>query len=568
MWYWPRLPDRQHILDADRGMVILVEKKADRLAVVETSHTWRIPGDTLPSHLKAAFVAVEDRRFYYHPGIDPVGMITTIIRASQGKRLGGGSTITQQLAKNLFLSSKRSLGRKLREMVLAFKLEYFFTKERILELYLNNIFFGDQIFGIETAARYYFAKRARDLNLYESAMLAGMVKGPNRYHPKRAFKRADKRARLILRMMVDDYTISPKEQQTAIAQGVQRGDRAWQSIQSHYFIDWITNSARSKIKNNQGRFRLFTTLNPEYQMWAEHALGRTLRRYQHRSVEEGALVALAQNGAVRAMVGGQNYRQSQLNRVLAKRQPASTLKPFIFLAALEAGMKPNSWVEDRPIAVQDWRPRNHDNRFLGRMQLQDALAKSRNTVAVDLAQRFGYQTLTALLKRLGWRGASPLNQNPTTALGSREVKLLDLTALYLTVANRGMSYPPFGLFGITDTDGQVIYWQQREGRFFDGAPRHLQQLAGMLQRAVFKGTGRQAAFGDRPVAGKTGTSQGYRDALFVGFTDRLTAGVWVGNDDNRPMKNITGGSIPAQVWRSFMANCHDSLYEPATIKSH
>ncbi|MBF0448365.1 MAG: PBP1A family penicillin-binding protein [Magnetococcales bacterium] len=557
--FWPMLPTRQQIVDADRGLSLIMEKSGNNLEMVEVSRNLRLPGNQIPDHLKAAFIAIEDRRFHYHFGVDPISIVTNVIKGLQGQRMAGASTLTQQLAKNLFLSSDRSLWRKFKEMVLSFKLEYYFSKERIIEMYLNNVYFGDNTYGVETAARQYFSKRTSELNLFEAALLAGTVKGPNRYHIRRHYDLAASRAKTVLQSMVRGDYISSDDQEQAIQTGIQKGDRQFRPIQYQWLKDWITPSLIDKLGDYEGRIRVFTTLNTEYQTYAEIAISRYLREYKGRKTSQAALVSIAADGAVRAMVGGADYGDSQLNRCLVKRQPASTFKPFVFLAGLEAGLDENSRVEDLPVTIDGWSPRNYDGRFMGSMSLTEALTQSRNTVSVALYQQVGHNALVDLLFRLGIGEILP--DNPSVALGSWEIPLLNLTSMYRTIANGGARFEPYGYTGVTDASGNILTWRMQREPFYAIDLAVAAQLNGMLQRVVYKGTARNAAFGKKPIAGKTGTSQDNRDAFFIGYSDILTTGVWMGNDDNTPMQGVTGGGPPALIWRYFMSNCHNSLYE-------
>jgi penicillin-binding protein 1A len=556
---WNVQPSRQQILDADRGLVMVMDKRGDKLEMVEVARNLRVPASKIPKQLKQAFLSIEDRRFYYHFGVDPISITANIIKGLQGQKMGGGSTLTQQLAKNLFLSSDRSLWRKVKEMVLAFKLEYYFSKDRILEMYLNNVYFGDNTFGVEAATQHYFSKRSRDLNLYEMALLAGTVKGPNRYHIRRHLDVAAKRGELVLQAMVDAEYIEPEHMDVAISGGIQKGSHKFQAIQYQWLRDWIVPSILKELDGYEGRVRIFTTLNTEYQTYAERAIRRYLHLYKDSNTSEAALVSLAVDGAVRAMAGGANYSQSQLNRCLVKRQPASTFKPFIYLAGLEAGLDEGTLLEDSPLSIDGWTPRNYDGRYLGPIPMSEALAQSRNAATVALYQQVGYEGFADVLYRLGIEETIP--HNPAVVLGTWEVPLAKLTNMYRTIANGGARVEPYGFMGAIDSSGNILAWREPVEPVYAVDMVVVAKLNHMLQQAVYKGTGSKAAFGGKLVAGKTGTSQGNRDALFLGYSDILTTGVWMGNDDNSKMKDVSGGNAPALIWRYFMANCHDSLYE-------
>ncbi|OSM00127.1 putative penicillin-binding protein [Magnetofaba australis IT-1] len=556
---WLYLPDKAQIEQADRGMILRMQQQDGELLELEAAHQLRLPAEALPEHVKQAFIAIEDRRFYYHFGVDPLGVVTSVARYALGKQLGGGSTITQQLAKNLFLSGDRSIWRKLKEMTLAFKLEAYFSKERILELYLNTIYFGDNSYGVETAARQHFGKRASELTHFEAALLAGSVKGPNRYHPNRYPERANARAKVVLAAMTRAGFITEDEEQFAILAGRQPGDRPWRPIQHQYLRDWIAPQAAKWIGDYSEPVRLFTTLNSEYQLYAEEALRTRLYEYRKRHVREGAVLALASDGAVLAMAGGRDYQVSQLNRTARLRQPASSFKPFIYLAALEGGLTPASRINDAPITIDRWSPRNHDGEYWGAMTLADALAHSRNTPPVRLFERIGRDGLQEFLSRFGLPAGYV--DGPATALGSREMTLLELTSMYGAIANGGLMPEPYGLYGAAAQSGRIIQWRRPRGLTRVVSEKSAKQMDAMLRRVVTDGTGKRAEIPGLRVVGKTGTNQHYRDALFVGYANGMTVAAWAGNDDNSPMDRVFGGTLPTMVWHDFMQKASNGLYE-------
>ena len=501
-------------------------------------------------YLPKAVIATEDRRFYSHFGIDPIGLLraaVTDLRA--GHVVQGGSTITQQLAKILFLTPERSFARKIRETLLALWLERQFSKDEILDIYLNRVYLGAGTYGVDAAAHRYFGKSAARLTLFESAVIAGLLKAPTRFNPARYRAAADARAAQVLDNMVEAGFISRAEAAAADKEGIAVAVNGPPG--SRYFADWIADQLRDFAGTADRDLTVRTTLDPRMQAAAEAAIGDVLARYGAKdALTEGALVAMSPNGAVRAMVGGRDYRHSQFNRATqAQRQPGSAFKPFVYLAGLEAGLRPSDEFVDRPIRVGSWQPRNYLNRYQGPMSLAEGLAQSINTIAVQVAERAGIRNVVATANRLGI--TSELSRDASIALGTNEVNLLELVSAYAPFANGGMGVLGYGISEIRGSDGRVIYRRSGSGPGAVVAPEFVGMMNGMLTGVIDHGTGKAAAL-PRPAAGKTGTTQDYRDAWFIGYTADLVAGVWLGNDDNTPMNRVTGGSLPAAAWRSFM----------------
>ena len=506
----------------------------------------------MPRYLPEAVIATEDRRFYHHWGVDPIGMARALfadLRA--GHVVQGGSTITQQLAKNLFLTPDRTLKRKVQEALLALWLERKFTKDQLLEIYLNRVYLGAGTYGVDAAAHRYFDKSARQVTLYEAAVIAGLLKAPTRFSPARDRGEAAKRAAQVLANMVDAGYIgaaqaAAAEKQTAqlaLAQRVRPGNR--------YFADWVYELTSSYVQADGRDLVVTTTLDPRMQAAAETAIAETLDKDGKKSrVEQGALVAMSPDGAVRAMVGGRDYAESQYNRATqALRQPGSAFKPFVYLAALQGGMSPEDRFDDHPIRIGNWTPHNYENRYRGEVTASEALADSINTVAAQVIERAGIDNTIATAHRLGI--TSDLTRDASLALGTSEVTLLDLTTAYCAFASGGRAALPYGIVEIRDREGHVLYRRQGDGGAQVIEPALAGELDQMLAGVVDHGTGRAAKL-DRPVAGKTGTTQDFRDAWFVGFTADLVTGVWFGNDDNSPMNHVAGGSLPAHTWHAFM----------------
>lgn len=509
-----------------------------------------VPLGELPPYLIKAFVATEDRRFYEHHGIDPRGIARAMwanIRA--GGFVEGGSTITQQLVKNLYLVNDRTLWRKAQEALIALWLENHLSKDEILTLYVNRIYLGGGTYGVDAASQYYFGKSARDISLAEAAVLAGLPKSPTRFAPTNDLALARKRAGQVLDRLVDSGVLTPQEVADARAHPATLSARAT-GQGPQYFVDWIASQVSELVPDATGRLTVKTTLDSRRQGAAENAVMQALNADATRNVGEGALIALGPDGAIRAMVGGRSYRDSQFNRATqAKRQPGSAFKPVIYLAALQSGLTPDTPIVDSPVALGDWQPQNANARFSGEVTLAEALAKSINTIAVKLADRVGLARINDAAHELGF--TSPLQQNLSIALGSSEVSLLEMTSAYSVFPNEGRRAAPYGITEITDGKGTVLYTHAPlSQQVID--ENHARDMNFMLNGVVTYGTGIRARLGDRMVAGKTGTSQDNRDAWFIGYSANETVGVWFGNDDNAPMRHVSGGSLAAPVWRDYM----------------
>ena len=506
----------------------------------------------MSAYLPQAVIATEDRRFYGHFGIDPIGLVraaVTDLRA--GHLVQGGSTITQQLAKVLFLTPERSFPRKIRETLLALWLEHRFTKDQILEIYLNRVYLGAGTYGVDAAAHRYFGKSTQQLSLFESAVIAGLLKAPTRFSPARDRDKAAGRAAQVLDNMVEAGFINGAQAATAEKQGAAANALAQARPGSRYFADWVADQIGDFAGTADRDLVVRTTLDPRMQTEAEAAIAEVLARYGARdAVGEGALVAMSPDGAVRAMVGGNDYGQSQFNRATqAQRQPGSAFKPFVYLAGLEAGLRPQDRFVDAPIRVGNWQPHNYTNRYLGEMNLAEGLAQSINTISVQVAMRAGIGNVVAAANRLGI--ASDLAEDASIALGTNEVNLLELVSAYAPFANGGTGILAYGINEIRDSNGKLVYRRSGSGPGQVVAPELAGLMSEMLTGVIGHGTGKSAAL-PRPAAGKTGTTQEYRDAWFIGYTADLVAGVWLGNDDNTPMHKVTGGSLPALAWRNFM----------------
>lgn len=509
-------------------------------------------------YIPQAVMAIEDRRFYSHFGIDPVGLARAMAEnVFQGRLTQGGSTLTQQLAKNLFLTPDRTLERKVQEVLLALWLEQKHTKDQILEMYLNRVYFGSGAYGVEAASRRYFGKSARDVTLSEAALLAGLLKAPSRLSPARDPKAAEERAQLVLAAMRDEKFIGDRELTAAMSAPATRAAAYWTGSE-HYVADRVMEELPGLIGDVRSDIVVETTIDLDLQRLAEKSIRRLINEHRKDlNVSQGALVSIDSSGAVRAMVGGYDYATSQFDRASeARRQPGSAFKPFVFLAALEQGRRPDSLRNDAPIRIGKWSPENYNGKYYGQVTLTTALAKSLNSVAAQLAMEVGPKAVIEAAHRMGIE--SQLQSNVSISLGTSEVTPLELTAAYVPFANGGYRPEVHFVRRVMTASGKLLY-EFRPGSI----PRVIRpEIAGMMNammaETLKEGTGRKAAFG-WPAAGKTGTSQNSRDAWFVGYTANLTTGVWFGNDNGTPMKKVTGGALPAQAWHEFMAAAHEGV---------
>jgi len=514
---------------------------------------------TLPPYVANAFIAIEDRRFRGHLGVDPIGLVRAAWHnASAGRVVQGGSTLTQQLAKNLFLVPDRTFRRKVQEAMLALYLEYRYSKDQILTLYLNRVYFGAGVYGIEAAAQRFFGKHASQLSLPEAAILAGSVKAPARYNPLSDPDAAHARASVVLSEMRDQSLIDEDTEQDALTTRV-RVVRGAGTPGAGYFADWIISQLSGYIGEIEEAVVVETTLDIDAQSEAERAIAAGLKEEGGKlGASQGVLVALTPDGAVRAMVGGASYRLSPYNRATdALRQPGSAFKPFVYLAAFEHGRKDTDVMNDGPVNVRGWQPEDYEGKYRGDVTLREAFAISSNSVAVQLTEETGPKAVAKTARRLGVE--TPLQAVHSLALGTSVVTPLELTAAYAPFANGGNAVTPFGIVRIKTKAGKVLWRRRAPAAARVIAPDHLAAMTGLLTDVVTYGTGKAARLDDRPSAGKTGTTQNYRDAWFVGFSADLVCGVWIGNDDNTPMIRATGGTLPARIFKSFMMNAERGL---------
>ena len=560
IWVAAHLPPIQSLEVPKRPPgVQIVSAQGEPLATRGEMGGAAVPLAQLPKYLPQAFVAIEDRRFYSHFGVDPLGVMRAVVANVLRRGVSqGGSTLTQQLAKNLFLTQERTFERKLQEVILALWLEHKFSKTQILDLYLNRVYFGAGAYGVEAASQRYFGKSARSVTLAEAAMLAGLVKSPSKLAPNRNPEGAARRAELVLAAMADAGFVSAEMAKVAAAHPG-NAVHASGAGSINYVADWVMDVLDDLIGRIDQDVVVETTVDPALQAAAEKALVEELAQKGTKfAVGQGAFVAMSPDGAVRALVGGRNYAESQYNRaVVAKRQPGSAFKPIVYLTALERGMTPETIRDDRPIDIKGWRPENYGREYAGPVSLSRALALSLNTVAVRLTQEVGPKAVMATAHRLGI--ASKLEPNVSLGLGTSEVSVLELVGAYAPFANGGISAPPFVVARVRGANGKVLYRRPARGLGRTIDARYVTMMNHMLAETLTIGTARKAELPGWQAAGKTGTSQDFRDAWFVGYTTHLVAGVWLGNDDSSPTRKMTGGGLPVEVWSRFMKAAHKGV---------
>jgi penicillin-binding protein 1A len=560
VWIGIHLPPIQSLEIPKRPpSVLIVGANGATLATRGDMGGAAVPLHELPDYVPKAFIAIEDRRFYSHHGVDPLGitraLIADVLRRGASQ---GGSTITQQLAKNLFLTQERTVSRKAQEVVLAFWLEHKFSKAQILELYLNRVYFGAGAYGVEAAAQRYFAKSARHLTLAEAAMLAGLVQSPSRLAPSHNPDGAERRARVVLADMAEQKLAGEDAVRVALAHPA-HAVRTATTGSVNYVADWVMDAVNDIIGRFDEDIIVETAIDPALQGAAERALSETLAQKGEKfGVGEGALVAMTPDGVVRALVGGRSYGESQFNRATAaKRQPGSAFKPFVYLTALEHGLTPDTVRDDGPIVVKGWKPENYEHEYMGPVTLTQALANSLNSVSVRLTLEFGPAAVIRTAYRLGV--TSLLEPNASIALGTSEVSPLELISAYAPFANGGFAVSPHVIERVRSADGKTLYARptQALGRIVDA--RYVAMMNTMMHETLVSGTARHADLPGWLAAGKTGTSQDYRDAWFIGYTPHLVTGVWLGNDDNSPTRKATGGGLPVEIWSRFMKTGHQGV---------
>lgn len=558
------VPDISKVYDPPSEATRIYAASGELIASVYRENREYVTVDQIPLSMQQAVIAIEDDRFFRHGGIDLRALARAMWRNLRARKLlEGGSTITQQLARNVLLTPERTVRRKIAEIMLAMEIERRFAKREILERYLNQVYFGQGAYGVEMAAQVYFGKPAAQLTLAQSALLAGLIRAPSSSSPYRDLEHARYRQRLVLHRMAHLGYISREQAYAAAAREplwlARQRNVGLTSVRAPYFVSYVLPYLIERYGEERvyrGGLEVHTTLNLSMQITAEQAIRAGLDEAKEQGLDatQGALVAIdVRTGAIRAMIGGYDFAQSQFNRAFqARRQPGSAFKPFIYTTAIEAGWKPSKSLLDAPVSYWSgagwWRPKNYDKKFRGSVTLRRALEKSINIPAIRTLNRLGPDRVIAVARRMGIE--SPLQPNLSLALGSSEVTLLELTSAYATLASMGMHSAPVAITRVVDQSGNVLERntpRRRAALEDEVAYRMIDIMKGVITR----GTGRAARL-NRPVAGKTGTSDDYRNAWFIGFTPHLAVAVWVGNDDNSPMRKVVGGTVPARIWAAFM----------------
>ena len=540
------LPGYEQLKQSPNGQMIRVHA-ADGSVIVSIGPsfgTWLDYRD-VPPIMVDAVASVEDKRFRYHPGVDPIGIARSFwVRLKSGHFRQGGSTITQQLARNIFLTNNKTFGRKAREIILALAIERKFSKNQVLELYLNRVYFGGGAYGIDAASRKFFGHPATELSLPEAAIIAGLVKAPSNYSPTADANAAIGRARVVLGVMADAGAITPSQAREADPAAVKLAPEANQNS-VRYFTDWALPQLDTLVDETNAPIDVWTTLDLGMQRAADAAISANAP-----AGAQGALVSLDRDGAVRAMVGGTDYVTSIYNRsTQAVRQPGSAFKLFVYLAALEGGMTPESMLVDEPVDINGWKPRNSSGRNTGAINLRTAFTYSVNTIAAKIGAEVGTSAIADMARRLGI--TTPVNVLPSMVLGTSDVRLIDMTRAYASVAAKGVAVIPYGILRVTTDKGEVLYQHKADTSNVVLPPYVAAGMTDLLQSAVSAGTGKAAQIG-RPVAGKTGTTTSNKDGWFMGFSSGLTTGVWMGRDDARTVKGLQGGTAPARAFAAFM----------------
>src|SRR3954470_3791581 len=543
--YLPSYSDLTKRSDLGQMIRVRAANGAVLLSLGPSFGRW-LPYDQIPQEMRAALISTEDRRFRSHIGVDPIGIGRAIASALvKNHRVSATSTITQQLARNIFLTNNRSFGRKIKEAILALALERKFSKDQILELYLNRVYFGGGAYGIDAASRKFFAHGADHLSLGESAIIAGLVKAPSNYSPTADAEAARARSGVVLRTMARNGFISD-EVAASVDPAAVRIQETTNQNSVRYFTDWALPQLDTLIDQTSEPIDVWTTLDPGMQVAADKAI-----RANAPDGTQGALVAVDRDGAVRAMVGGKDYVSSIYNRsTQAQRQPGSAFKLFVYLSALESGMKPTDTIVDEPVTIDGWSPRNSTRTNLGPVTLREAFSRSINTISAKIGQQLGFSTIADMARRFGI--TTSISTFPSMVLGTSEVRLIDMVRAFASVSNKGVAVTPYGIRRVVTADGRMIYQHDADEERVLVAPWVAAEMTDLLQSAVLSGTGRAAQIG-RPVAGKTGTTSSNKDGWFIGFSSGLTTGIWLGRDDWKPIPGLQGGTAPARAFHDFMA---------------
>ena len=540
------LPEFDELKGSQVGQTILVRARdGTELVSIGPSYGHWLSHEQIPQVMRTAMVSVEDRRFHSHPGIDPIGLVRAgVVSIATGKSVRATSTITQQLARTVFLNNNRSYTRKLREAVLALALEWKFSKAQILELYLNKVYFGGGAYGVDAASRKFFGHPGTEITLPEAAIIAGLVKAPSHYSPTADSQAAVDRAKVVLSVMQDNGDVTPSQAAAVDFNAIRfAAEKGQNSVR--YFTDWALPQLDLLLPDNTQAIEVWTTLDPKMQAAATQAI-----EINTPKSAQGALVSMDRDGAVLAMVGGTDYVSSNYNRAVnAVRQPGSAWKLFVYLAALEAGYTPNDRVVDEPVTIDGWSPRNSNGTYAGEIDVRTAFAYSKNTVAAQLGNEVGFSAVAGIARRFGI--TTPISTVPSMVLGTNDVRLIDMTRAFAAVSAKGRAVEPYGIVKVQTLDGKVLYQREvKEGPML--VPAYVSAgITDLLQSAVSTGTGRAAQIG-RPVAGKTGTTNSNKDGWFLGFSSGITTGVWMGRDDAKAVPGLQGGTAPARAFAGYM----------------
>ena len=540
------LPEFDELKGSQVGQTILVRARdGTELVSIGPSYGHWLSHEQIPQVMRTAMVSVEDRRFHSHPGIDPIGLVRAgVVSIATGKSVRATSTITQQLARTVFLNNNRSYTRKLREAVLALAMEWKFSKDQILELYLNKVYFGGGAYGVDAASRKFFGHPGTEITLPEAAIIAGLVKAPSHYSPTADSQAAVDRAKVVLSVMQDNGDVTPSQAAAVDFNAIKfAAEKGQNSVR--YFTDWALPQLDLLLPDNTQAIEVWTTLDPKMQAAATQAI-----EINTPKSAQGALVSMDRDGAVLAMVGGTDYVSSNYNRAVnAVRQPGSAWKLFVYLAALEAGYTPNDRVVDEPVTIDGWSPRNSNGTYAGEIDVRTAFAYSKNTVAAQLGNEVGFSAVAGIARRFGI--TTPISTVPSMVLGTNDVRLIDMTRAFAAVSAKGRAVEPYGIVKVQTLDGKVLYQREvKEGPML--VPAYVSAgITDLLQSAVSTGTGRAAQIG-RPVAGKTGTTNSNKDGWFLGFSSGITTGVWMGRDDAKAVPGLQGGTAPARAFAGYM----------------
>ena len=559
-WSLLNLPETESIQISRQPSITFLDKDGRIIASYGDIYGKSIKYNNLPENLINAVIVTEDKRFFNHYGVDIKGVLRAIyVNLKERRIVQGGSTITQQLAKNLFLTPERSFTRKLHELILSLWLELRFSKKQILSIYLNRVYLGSGTYGVQAASEKYFNKKVEDLNLYECAVIASLLKAPSRYNPIANKKLSQERASLVLENMAKSQMISKANVKEAKYNNKRYSKFTTPPKSTRYFIDWLLPRVKAYVGEINEDLIVRTTLDVKLQKIAEDSLNKVTENFP--SADQSALVSLNLDGGVISMIGGRDYGDSQFNRVTqAKRQPGSAFKLFVYLAGLENGFAPDDLVVDSKIDINGWSPKNYKDKYIGEVSVKDAFSNSINTVAVKISEDIGREKVIKMAKLMGI--TSPILNSPSLALGTSEVNLLELTAAYDVLANNGNGVFVHGIRSIENTEGKNLFTRKIQGPGKILNSYTVKTMTEMMEQTIINGTGKKAKI-NRPAAGKTGTSQSLRDAWFVGFTSNIVVGVWFGNDDDSPMEKITGGTAPAILWGEFMKKAHIDIQPQA-----